>query len=158
MMGSPPPADLRPAGRPAASRIQGTQHAFWLALACLILFAAWLLRIDSAGRVMLPFGTRPIPDTCMFHRVTGYDCLGCGMTRSFIALARGGWWEAWSFHPLGWLVFALVLFQVPYRVACLIHLARGGSTVTSPWISNWAGLAFLAAWVAFSVLRQLYRL
>lgn len=158
MTRTPPPAAFRPAERQAVSRTLAQHHAIWLGLACLILFTAWMLRIDSTGRVLLPFGNLPLPDTCWFHRVTGSDCLGCGMTRSFIALARGGWWEAWTFHPLGWFLFVLVLFQVPYRVACLIQLARGGSTYTSPWISNWAGLAFLAAWIAFFVLRQIYRL
>lgn len=39
--------------------------------------------------------------SCIFHWLTGWDCPGCGMTRSLIALYL--WSPHWSFyfHPLG---------------------------------------------------------
>ncbi len=128
------------------------QHAVWLGLSGLILSAAWLLQIDADGRVVLPVGNLPVPETCTFHRLTGYGCPGCGLTRSFIAMARGSWWEAWSFHPLGGLVFVFVVFQIPYRSGCLVILARGSLRGSSLRVTNRVGVAILAIWLVAFVL------
>ena len=57
--------------------------------------------------------------------MTGIDCPGCGLTRSFIRLVRGDVLGAWSFNPAGTLVFAVVVFQVPYRSWQIWRLAKG---------------------------------
>ncbi|MEM7697864.1 MAG: DUF2752 domain-containing protein [Verrucomicrobiota bacterium] len=54
---------------------------------------------------------------CSFLSLTGYPCVGCGATRSIIAVSKGDWLKALQFNPLIflglisvgiWLVFALV--------------------------------------------------
>lgn len=37
--------------------------------------------------------------TCTIKSTTGVDCPGCGMQRSFIALLRGDFGEAWDMYP-----------------------------------------------------------
>jgi hypothetical protein len=49
------------------------------------------------------------PDLCVFHRITGLDCPGCGMTRSLILLVQGRWGESWTMHPFGILFVAWML-------------------------------------------------
>lgn len=56
---------------------------------------------------------------CLFRRLTGIPCPGCGMTRAFAHLAKGEWAAAWTNHPLSfflapqiglaWLAWGLVL-------------------------------------------------
>ena len=53
------------------------------------------------------------------------SCPGCGLTRSFVALAHGRIAQAWAFNPAGFLGFAALIWQVPYRAAQLYLLHRG---------------------------------
>jgi len=36
---------------------------------------------------------------CMYKSLTGHECPGCGMQRSFIELLRGHLWESISTYP-----------------------------------------------------------
>ena len=77
---------------------------------------------------MLPLLNRPLPELCFLRRYTGLACPGCGLTRSFISLARGELAHAWAFNPAGVLWFVACAVQVPYRSVQLWRLARGGRT------------------------------
>jgi hypothetical protein len=51
---------------------------------------------------------RPLPfDVCLWHRLTGYRCLTCGLTRSVCHAIRGDWAGSFALHPAG--VITLVL-------------------------------------------------
>ncbi|WP_159443181.1 DUF2752 domain-containing protein [Pilibacter termitis] len=51
-----------------------------------------------------------MPDEwCVFKRTLGIPCLGCGMTRAYLALLHGEVSTAFFFHPLFWLVPILLL-------------------------------------------------
>lgn len=50
--------------------------------------------------------TLPAWNVCIFKRCTGLPCPGCGMTRSFFAVAHGDLAAAWSHNPFGILVYA----------------------------------------------------
>ena len=41
---------------------------------------------------------------CLFRRLTGIPCPGCGMTRAFAHLAKGEWAAAWANHPLSFVL------------------------------------------------------
>ncbi|MFA4030261.1 MAG: hypothetical protein GDYSWBUE_001903 [Candidatus Fervidibacterota bacterium] len=43
---------------------------------------------------------------CMFHKFSGLPCPSCGMTRSLFAAAHGRFKEAFSWHPMGVVLFA----------------------------------------------------
>jgi hypothetical protein len=59
--------------------------------------------------------------------VTGQDCLGCGLTRSFTYTAEGALSAAFERHRLGPPLFLLVLAQIPYRLWALLRPAGGGA-------------------------------
>lgn len=67
------------------------------------------------------------------RRMTGLDCPGCGLTRSFVSLAHGQWAAAWSYHPAGPLLFAVVAFQLPWRAAQLWRIRRGLPEMIVAW-------------------------
>lgn len=109
-----------------------------LALATPVL-AAWLLPL-TAG-----------PTLCTFRNLTGYDCPGCGLTRSVVAFVHGDFGVSLRAHPLGALVF--VLFFALGGTA-LWSWAKGGRFVsplgakTPTWtIAVFVGL-YLAVYVA----------
>ena len=50
-----------------------------------------------------------VPSICLFHNFTGLPCPGCGLTRSWVAMAHGHAGEALVWHPLGPLLFLSAL-------------------------------------------------
>ena len=51
---------------------------------------------------------RPLPfDVCLWHRLTGYRCLTCGLTRALCHAIQGDWAGSVAYHPAG--ILALVL-------------------------------------------------
>ena len=65
----------------------------WLAVGAVALVAAGLARyFPEAGHGDIVF--------CVFRRFTGLACPGCGLSRAFVALARGDLAAAVLFHPL----------------------------------------------------------
>lgn len=47
----------------------------------------------------------PRTSLCAFYNLTHLPCPGCGLTRSFCAMAKGEFIDAFSFHLLGPLMF-----------------------------------------------------
>jgi hypothetical protein len=58
-----------------------------------------------------------MPETCGLRLQFGLDCPGCGLTRSFIHLAHGEWYQAWQLHWMGSLLFLYTLVQIPLAIA-----------------------------------------
>jgi hypothetical protein len=89
----------------------------WLARSGLVVALAVLLTARALGlhegQVLLPGMPWPLPVICTLRRMTGWACPGCGLTRSLIALAHGDARAAWRFNPAGYLLFALLLVQIP---------------------------------------------
>jgi hypothetical protein len=56
-----------------------------------------------------------IPHFCLMQKVLGMPCLGCGVSRSLLALLRLRPAIAWAANPAGFAVAALLLFQVVAR-------------------------------------------
>lgn len=46
---------------------------------------------------------------CIFKRITGFDCISCGMTRACLHALRLDFAAAFSYHPMFWSVPVLVL-------------------------------------------------
>lgn len=59
---------------------------------------------------------------CLFHRWTGLDCPGCGMTRAAHATFHGRFGEAFRFNPLGMVLFPAALLGIGLE---LIGWVRG---------------------------------
>jgi hypothetical protein len=59
-----------------------------------------------AGAFVLP-PDRPLAvDVCLWHRVTGWPCLTCGLTRATCLFARGLVRESLAMHAAGWLLLS----------------------------------------------------
>ena len=56
------------------------------------------------------------PVVCLFRRITGHPCPGCGLTRSFVAMADLRLGEAFAHHVFGPLVFLGLLVAVSGRL------------------------------------------
>jgi hypothetical protein len=99
----------------AADRDDTVYHSVYLGLALFVLALAFALEVRGNERVAVPMIGLTLPDSCWFRHLTGIGCPGCGLTRCFISLAHGEFVRAWSFNPAGFVFFALVVGQIPYR-------------------------------------------
>ncbi|MDE6575739.1 MAG: DUF2752 domain-containing protein [Muribaculaceae bacterium] len=87
--------------------------------------------------------------SCIFHKLTGYDCPGCGSQRAFHALLHGRIAEAWHFN-------AFVFFAIP--MAAFYGIIEAGrnrwpafhAKVTRPFVIA----VILAAVVLYWILRN----
>ncbi len=61
------------------------------------------------GAVIFNVGWRPAMSICPMLNWTGIPCPSCGLTRSFMALVRGDFHQALSFHAFGPLFFLTFL-------------------------------------------------
>lgn len=67
----------------------------------MLVVALWLLREHGPQARWLP--------GCTFHRLTGFHCPGCGMTRAAAALLHGEVAAAFRLNPVGILLLPLAL-------------------------------------------------
>jgi hypothetical protein len=132
------PVDSQP-----SHRSQWLFHSIWLVLPALAIGLSLVLTIRDAREVLVPVINRPLPELCSFRRMTGLDCAGCGLTRSFIAIGHGQLADAWQYHPAGLLLYAIAAFQIPWRSVQLWRLARGRhEIILGKWVN---GLYYLLA-------------
>ena len=120
-----------------------------------VIGTAFLLEIRGERRVQLPGKGWTVPELCTYHRLTGYDCPGCGMTRSFISMAHGRWQRAWYYHPLGSMLFLYIAAQVPFHIWQISRQRRGRTLLrVEPWHSRLV-IAFLILFLGFAIWRLL---
>lgn len=73
-----------------------TQKQFFIAvltLAIVIIFAVLVMYVWRINLLTLFPG-------CLFKKMTGYDCPGCGGTRAAVALLHGHILESFCYHPI----------------------------------------------------------
>lgn len=56
------------------------------------------------------------PIHCALKHIFGIKCALCGITRSFCAMVDGDTVSAFGYHRIGPVLFAFIIFQIPYRI------------------------------------------
>lgn len=93
---------------------------------------------------------------CLFKNFTGIDCPGCGLTRSFCALAKGQIWRAFQFHKLGpFLFLGFIVLWIRCLLAAL-GIASVSARIDSLWRRPATASIALAAFVAYWLIRAIY--
>ena len=109
-----------------------TDHLWILAAALAALAGAFVLQPTGAGALSFHFPVLEVeiilPDTCFSRTVLGVSCPGCGLTRSFVAMARGDFEGSFRWNPMGPVLFFVCLFQVPYRIIEYVGLWQERNT------------------------------
>jgi hypothetical protein len=151
-----PTTTRAPAPKRAAEpdRADAAIHWLFLAMAASVLALSFMLEAPGGELVIIPGLNLPLPGVCTFKRLLGIGCPGCGLTRCFISIAHGDLAAAWAYNPMGILLFAATVFQVPFRWLQLRRIRRGSPTVR--WsVLNWflwfVMLALIVQWVGRTV-------
>jgi hypothetical protein len=125
------------------------RHRFMLGLALFIVAASFFLQFNDGQSVRLPWLDVALPPLCGSRALFNVECPGCGLTRSFIALAAGDWHTSFHYHRLGWLMALAVVMQIPYRVVALRELRLGhfAERTWPTWFGNALIVALIANWL-----------
>lgn len=126
-----------------------THQAAWMLASLAVILLALVLDVRNQ-HVILPVWGAALPESCWFKRLTGMECPGCGLTRSVVSLVHGNFLDAWHFNPGGYLFFALVAAQMPYRIAQIRRIKLGfapwSDANTAPAIACLAALLLFVQW------------
>lgn len=149
----PPDCGQRAHHPPSAARSpnhDAPYHKTVLCVSAAILAAALLLRVRPDQRVELRFLPGwPAPELCQSRALFGWECPGCGLTRSFVYLAHGDLAASLGVHRVGWLCALCVLLQLPYRIWALRTLTPLPLGTRLPWIIAVSLVGLLIAdWLA----------
>lgn len=79
---------------------------------CLILITFFLITL------ILYYLNIPIP--CLFHKITGLKCPGCGITRMFVSLLKLDIITAFNYNPLCFIYLILAILYLNYYSICII--------------------------------------
>ena len=133
-----------PAGVPVhAMKSDRSMQLLILAIALVVWALAASMRTVDSERVAFSFmPSFVLPQVCMSRTLLHVDCPGCGLTRSFIAMAHGDLAAAWHFHRVGVLLSLLTAAQVPYRV----YRRYGGKHVPARYTA-WAAWTLLVLFI-----------
>jgi hypothetical protein len=142
---------------PPAQRLRGESwvRRFIIGLSAGVIVLSMLLSLGSEReQVLLPVINQPLPPLCQLKMLTGIDCPGCGLTRSFIALGHGQWGESFRFNPAGPLWFAFIALQIPYQALQLRRITLGQRPLDLTWWGQGLIYAGLTALILQWVVRQ----
>jgi hypothetical protein len=110
------------------SSAEKVEHLWILGLALAAVLGSFVLQPSGTGGLYVPIpmlGTRfLLPDTCLSSTVFRISCPGCGLTRSFTAMARGEFRAALLLNPCGPLLFILCCIQIPYRILAYLNVGK----------------------------------
>ncbi len=109
---------------------QSPDH-FVLYLCIAVLIGALILSLlqdkgDSSSSRMVILGSN-IPYFCYFKAATGLDCPGCGLVRSFTAMAGLEAKQSHVFNRIGPILFIFILLQIPWRGFFVIYPRQKGA-------------------------------
>ncbi len=131
---SEPAGNWRPAFDPRG-------HWVILGLSIAVVLGGLLVDVNSDGSIYLRgLPEFPFPLVCPLRRFFGISCPTCGMTRSIVFLLQGRITDSVAMHRLGWLIFALIVVQIPYRIWCL---ARRRVASYRPRLTECTAVAFM---------------
>lgn len=126
-----------------------SRHLTMLVLGMVVLAMSFLLSVHGAGAEgYVTWGGFELPPMCGSRFWFGVECPGCGLTRSFIAIAQGSLSRSWEFHRVGWLLWIAVVLQIPYRLFSLREMRSGVVERHWPtWFGNILIVALIGNWI-----------
>ncbi|MCB9778878.1 MAG: DUF2752 domain-containing protein [Alphaproteobacteria bacterium] len=107
---------------PALRRRRELQADLTMLVLCATVIVLSMVLAPSDSQLTL-FGWE-LPPMCLWKGLTGRDCLGCGLTRSFTYMGHGMLRDAWHMHKVGPVLWAACLLQVPWRLRMIVKNLR----------------------------------
>lgn len=108
-----------------------------------------LLSLTAILYFVNPSETQLLP--CLFNKVTGLKCAGCGMTRAGHQILHWNLSEAWNFNPLIFVITPVAMYLV------LQSVLREWFSVRLPSVKMpvWAYIALGLLIIVYTVIRNI---
>ena len=94
---------------------------------------------------------------CYFHKITGFSCPTCGLTRSFSAISHLHYKEAFQLHLMGPVIYFALVFLV-LKFSFEIVTRKEIQIKIAPLLSKITLFVFLGLWLGFWLIRLLNEL
>ena len=103
-------------------KISSRDWSYWLLFTLEITFLTGILGIASYVNFPsdIPFDKYL---SCPFKKTTGYDCLGCGLTRAFISLMHGEMLDVVKYNPMMIIAIPFLLWRIFARLSEILILS-----------------------------------
>lgn len=86
---------------------------------------------------------------CIFHKITGLYCPGCGISRMIASIFKLNFYQAFRFNPF---LFVLLLLTIIYQIIKLITYKLSTKKIK---LNNIVYIAILIVTIFFGILRNL---
>ena len=86
---------------------------------------------------------------CLFHRITGLYCPGCGGTRAFTSLLQGDFISCFVYHPFVFYCFVMYVLYMASHTLQKICIWKKKAPCRSPFAR---GLSFRISYVYFGIV------
>lgn len=140
----------------ARIRLFRKRQWFMLTLSLFVILAAFSLRTLNTGKVQITWLPQlPIPELCGSRLWFDTSCPGCGLTRSFIALAEGDVSTSLQMNRIGWIMALALLAQIPYRIYMLNQPPRDVIDLAWPrWFGLFLIVLLIGNWLLLVISQQ----
>ena len=88
---------------------------------------------------------------CLFHKITGFYCPGCGITRMLYAIITGDLYQAFRYNPLLFITLPAILFL---WIDYLCSLWKNKITLYQK-IPNSIWIGILIIFIVYGIMRNL---
>ncbi len=86
---------------------------------------------------------------CIFHKITGFYCPGCGVTRMLISIFKLEFYQAFRYNVY---LFILLIITIVYQIIKLITYKLLTKKIR---LNNYIYILLLMTTIAFGILRNL---
>ena len=86
---------------------------------------------------------------CLFHKITGLYCPGCGITRMFISLFKLNFYQAFRYNPFAFILLILTLI---YQT---IKLIINHFSTNKIHLNNYIYITLLVLTICFGIIRNI---
>ena len=89
---------------------------------------------------------------CIFNKITGLFCPGCGVTRMILSITKLDLYQAFRYNPL---IFCMLPFIIFYGIDTSIKWIKGTKNYLYLKINNKAWIIILIITLLFGILRNI---
>ena len=89
---------------------------------------------------------------CIIHKLTGFYCPGCGITRCLFSLIKGHIYEAFMYNQLVFILLPFILIYVIYETYLYITNQKDDIMIKIP---NYWFIILLVITIGYGILRNL---
>jgi len=126
-----------------------TTHITYICIFGVILTLTFLITFHQNNKNNLTFFNLKLPPLCLSKSLTNTECPGCGMTRSFVNIAKFNFGEAFKLNRVSIPLFIYFIYAFLYHSYCLTILNQevpSKLSIYNKWFANLILILLISNW------------